>query len=366
MSDTVLTLTQALQLAALGPCLFLVAFLALSMRDARQVMVPILYFLALSCSLALPLMDAIRVASDETQLWQRGVLLLGESMIPSLSFLLVMQFIQGRTPLPFYWLILALPVVGGGSITYATLMVNDDVCVYGGNLCLDPYSIKALYNLFSAALIFALLMAIFIRQAPGIDKDDRHRRHKHWLILSLVLLDLLVLATHLYHLADYISQRQAEFVIILMRIGYIYLVLMSIFKVFDRQFTIDTERVPAARPFVVTDEDTLLAEKLKLKLEGERVYREMALSREKLATMLNVGEHQLSKIINRVFGKNFHRLVNGYRVEEAKQRLTGESTAITVIAFEVGFNSLASFNRVFKEEAGMSPTEWREKKGGIG
>ncbi len=32
---------------------------------------------------------------------------------------------------------------------------------------------------------------------------------------------------------------------------------------------------------------------------------------------------------------------------------------VTQIAFDVGFNSLASFNRVFKETTGQSPTEYR-------
>jgi AraC-like DNA-binding protein len=51
-------------------------------------------------------------------------------------------------------------------------------------------------------------------------------------------------------------------------------------------------------------------------------------------------------------------------VEEAKQRLSDEETAVTVIAFEVGFSSIASFNRVFKGLTGMSPSAYRSRMRG--
>jgi two-component system response regulator YesN len=50
-------------------------------------------------------------------------------------------------------------------------------------------------------------------------------------------------------------------------------------------------------------------------------------------------------------------------VEEAKGRLIGEETPITTIAFDVGFNSIPSFNRVFKHITGLSPSEYRSHIG---
>ena len=77
---------------------------------------------------------------------------------------------------------------------------------------------------------------------------------------------------------------------------------------------------------------------------------------------MGTNEQTISRLINSHFKKSFTDLVNHYRVEEAKQRLLSEETAITVIAFEVGFNSIASFNRVFKEKVGSSPSEFRSAK----
>ena len=46
---------------------------------------------------------------------------------------------------------------------------------------------------------------------------------------------------------------------------------------------------------------------------------------------------------------------------EAKARLAAETTPVTVIAFEVGFSSIPSFNRVFRQFCDMSPSEWRQR-----
>jgi len=67
-------------------------------------------------------------------------------------------------------------------------------------------------------------------------------------------------------------------------------------------------------------------------------------------------------MINREFNSNFFTFVNGYRVEEAKRRLAEpESRRIKLLALalDCGFASKSSFNRVFKEMAGMTPSEFQ-------
>ena len=54
----------------------------------------------------------------------------------------------------------------------------------------------------------------------------------------------------------------------------------------------------------------------------------------------------------------------GHRIAAAKTRLAdpGEArVSISTIAYDIGFASLGPFNRAFKEEAGVSPSEWRRK-----
>jgi AraC-like DNA-binding protein len=101
------------------------------------------------------------------------------------------------------------------------------------------------------------------------------------------------------------------------------------------------------------------------KLADERVYLNEELSLSTLAHELEVEPHQLSRFLNIHLHTTFTALINSYRVNEAKALLINESKdTILNIAFAAGFNSKASFNRIFKKVTGMTPSEYRLKMRG--
>lgn len=95
------------------------------------------------------------------------------------------------------------------------------------------------------------------------------------------------------------------------------------------------------------------------------VFLEPSLSIGSLATKMNVPEHRLRRLINNHLGhRNFASFINDQRIEEAKRRLGDGNLAreqITGLAFDLGFASLAPFNRAFRDRVGMSPSEYRTK-----
>ena len=82
-----------------------------------------------------------------------------------------------------------------------------------------------------------------------------------------------------------------------------------------------------------------------------------------LADSLTVPAYHLSQLINDEFLVNFYDFINKYRVEEAKKLLIEDTHnyKILAIAYEVGFNSKATFNRVFKKFTDVTPSEFKEK-----
>jgi len=85
---------------------------------------------------------------------------------------------------------------------------------------------------------------------------------------------------------------------------------------------------------------------------------------EDLARAAKLPERTVSAAINRIAGKNFFRFVNEYRVQEARDlmdRPENRSKTLLDIAFEAGFASKPSFNRVFKTITGQTPREWRAR-----
>ncbi|MBU6401054.1 MAG: AraC family transcriptional regulator [Verrucomicrobia bacterium] len=89
--------------------------------------------------------------------------------------------------------------------------------------------------------------------------------------------------------------------------------------------------------------------------QGEKV------SLVQVAKAVNTSTFYFCKIFKKVTGLNFTDYVARVRIERAKNLLLNPNLRISEIAFEVGFQSLTHFNRVFKKIVGRSPTEYRAK-----
>ena len=92
-------------------------------------------------------------------------------------------------------------------------------------------------------------------------------------------------------------------------------------------------------------------------------HRDEDLSISQLAQRLGTNETYLSQAINRGSGFNFNRFINEIRVKEVCDQLAKDdgSRSLLDIALGAGFASKATFNRVFKETTGMTPSQWRSK-----
>lgn len=101
--------------------------------------------------------------------------------------------------------------------------------------------------------------------------------------------------------------------------------------------------------------------KLEEIFKSERAFADEDISLPKLAEELEISPHQLSQILNEKLNQTFPQYVNSYRVNEAKKLIAEDSErSILSIAFAVGFNSKASFNRAFKSLSGLTPQEFRK------
>lgn len=98
----------------------------------------------------------------------------------------------------------------------------------------------------------------------------------------------------------------------------------------------------------------------------DEVFREEALSIGSLADRLGVPEYKLRRLINQGLGhRNFNTFINGYRLAAAKRALSDpaqQATAVLAVAMDCGFQSLGPFNRAFKADTGMTPTEYRRAR----
>lgn len=98
-------------------------------------------------------------------------------------------------------------------------------------------------------------------------------------------------------------------------------------------------------------------------MENHQPFLNPEITLPELARELKINSNHLSQIINNGFGKNFNEFINEYRVEMVKTKLQDKSLehlSLLGIALECGFNSKATFNRVFKKITNQSPSQFQK------
>lgn len=110
--------------------------------------------------------------------------------------------------------------------------------------------------------------------------------------------------------------------------------------------------------------DAKIIEKLEHAISVDKVFLNSKLTLKELAKILDVEDTLLSNCINKHYGKNFRSFINQARVDELKRRLLHgdlENLSLLGIAKECGFNSEASFYRIFKSETQITPKQFIAK-----
>ena len=122
------------------------------------------------------------------------------------------------------------------------------------------------------------------------------------------------------------------------------------------------EQASQPRALDLSPSEAALHEKL-VDAMDEGAYRTTGLTIAALADRLEAPEHRLRALINRRLGyRNFSAFLNRHRIAEARDKLVDKDCVdlpVLTIAMDLGYNSLATFNRAFRSETGTSPGEYR-------
>lgn len=350
MEPIVVGVTEVVQLAAIGPCLFVIGYLMLYTRHVPSIFLPVLFFISLTAAFLLPIIHQL---PDVPTQHAHTALLFNDHIWPELSFLLILQFILRRPPPLFYWAILALPLIGGGPFLYLAI-TQEQVCMQQ-ELCIPSQDVVVLYRVIGAAVLFGLLILI-LRRTPVVGKRELRWRHRYWLIVLLIMFNLCVLLVDLTLVMEKISSDDAQFLKTMLGVVFVYLVPTYIFRIFDY----GTEKL-STESESTEKRNNKIVQKVQAFLQEEKLYRDLSLNRATMSDRLGITEQHLSRLINAHFKKSFTELVNGFRVREAKTFLKNTDKSVTSISFDVGFSSINSFNRVFKANVGVSPTQFRRE-----
>jgi ABC-type antimicrobial peptide transport system permease subunit/AraC-like DNA-binding protein len=204
-------------------------------------------------------------------------------------------------------------------------------------------------------------------QQQKFNGGDRYRHELRWLHRLLIGFGMLwLLWTPFvavdYFFYDYQLGTQAYYPL------YFLLVVMIIWMAAMAFLRPEHGKQPEALPLLKPLLPAELKQKgiwLKKKVKENSWYQDPELSLGSLAEKLEMTTHELSRIINTVLKKSFNDFINEYRVQDAARKMHDPAYAhITLlgIAYESGFNSQSSFNRIFKQITGKSPAEYKKEQ----
>ncbi|MFI5155106.1 MAG: helix-turn-helix domain-containing protein [Chitinophagales bacterium] len=104
--------------------------------------------------------------------------------------------------------------------------------------------------------------------------------------------------------------------------------------------------------------------RLKDSMEKDKAFLNPDLNLNMLAEHTGLSAKLISAILNQELNSSFSGFINEYRIKEIKHRILqpmNNNLTIAGIAFDCGFNSQPTFQRVFKASTGLTPTEFLQK-----
>lgn len=185
-----------------------------------------------------------------------------------------------------------------------------------------------------------------------------------WLRNLLVVTAIVLLLLGLMLASQQMSS--ASFVALQGFYGYlVFLIYVFGFFGFRHQdFRVSLDLIARKSEALSDTQQASLLEKLHAWMQADKPYLNPDLNLAQCADKLRCSPQTLSEAINLGQNKNFREYVNGHRIDEFKRQITAanlQKETIMGVAYACGFNSEASFYRIFKEKTGMTPREFLSK-----
>ncbi|HEY0656610.1 MAG TPA: helix-turn-helix transcriptional regulator [Chryseosolibacter sp.] len=114
-----------------------------------------------------------------------------------------------------------------------------------------------------------------------------------------------------------------------------------------------------------SEEANRIEEALRQVMGKDKLYLDPDLTIESLAARIKTSRHHISQVINERLNKTYADYVADLRLEEARSRLSNPANnrfTIAAIALDSGFNSVSSFNEIFKKRYGITPSKFRDQQ----
>ena len=190
----------------------------------------------------------------------------------------------------------------------------------------------------------------------------KYDRFKFYLCIVLFLLNLVLSIIHTLGVTFNIWY---QYFFIIYSSPFLFLVIIFYEIKVNKKKRIELEKLESK--FISNDNNQSLTESAEKKIEkiieflNENFTEDI--SREGLASVVDMSPNYMSKIFYQHTGKKINDYINHLRITDAARQLTELSNGkkIIDIALSVGFDSLSTFNRAFTSFFEVTPTDYKKK-----
>jgi AraC-like DNA-binding protein len=196
---------------------------------------------------------------------------------------------------------------------------------------------------------------IYLCLSEYIDDLDNHRRNNRLILVVICVGYMTALSLFEFVLRDVRNSWQFSLINSIFTFSIVGFYLFK--KLQDVQSVLPILSMPAA------NQNSKVTKLDKLMTEGAFLQSNLTIG--ELANQLDIPAHQLRTVINQELGfSNFSHYLNSYRIpyicEQLKDRSKAQTPVLT-LALEAGYGSIAPFNRSFKQQTGITPTQYRSQ-----
>jgi AraC-like DNA-binding protein len=385
LSNITFSVPQFLSLMGLAQCIYIMVYMLFRAGHVKYIFVPFLYFSTLSGAFFLYFAkNYIGSINDYYDDWIWALVFLG----PVLSSLLMLQ-VANASQVPKlldYWVLLLIPSL----YFLSRFMVRKDDCtVISYDTCESFTGWLLICGVISGALsllYFWTRQTKFSALRKSVQTSDRY-----WLIITMLILNCGILLLALSNITGSVAPQMMPLLHSILGLGLAYISGTSLFRIYPQSLAVKQSQKSSAQrnaqfgnelsakkraifnsnrsawadneivnPSLKPEEQAVI-DKIEHLLKFDKVYQEPQYSRKELARELNISESVITKLVNQYYNRSFPQLLNEYRIIEAQGSLRSSDTSIKQIANDVGFTSMATFNRVFRELTGQTPSKYREE-----
>lgn len=233
-----------------------------------------------------------------------------------------------------------------------------------------PYTYRIEFDgTFISLAIYSVFAILLIRKYQAWLKDnysESSKQHLNWLKIILIILFLLCIQWFVEVILRDFYGNYYQYNYSVLILGFLTIVLAMKAMVQDnlahikfQESAIKSKAIPKENNI-----DNAILDQILNRMTEQKDYLDPTLNLKNFAKSCNLPARVVSDHLNQGLQNTFHDFVNYYRVEEVKQKIksdTEKQFTFEGLAYDSGFNSKATFNRIFKKFTGMTPSQYQSK-----